>query len=222
MTTVVRVRKNEPMPKALTREELQAQTRDLILSAAEKVFLARGYHATTIAQIADEAGRTHGSIYGNFAGKEELCLQVIRSHFEQVLVGLSTAVLTADGQDAKKLATQQQWEKLLAEPAWIRLAADFTIATRSDPALEQSNRDIVDRFTAGIRALVLVQASALGVQTVDPELLERAAAALLATGVGLAVGYALGATTRELAVVSFLDSVELWFRRMENHSHPPS
>ena len=207
------------MPKALTREELQAQTRDLIVSAAERVFLARGYHPTTIAQIAEEAGRTHGSIYGNFAGKEDLCLHVLRSHFEHVLAGLSTAVLTADGMDAKRIATQQQWEKLLEEPAWIRLAADFTIATRSDPLQEESNRDTVDGFIAGIQALVLVQAAALGVQSVDPELLERACAALLATGVGLAVGYSLGATTRDLAVVSFLDSVELWFRRMEINSH---
>ena len=206
------------MPKALTREELQAQTRDLIVSAAEQVFLARGYHATTIAQIAEEAGRTHGSIYGNFAGKEDLCLQVLRGHFEHVLLGLSTAVLTADGQAAKMLATQQQWEKLLEEPAWIRLAADFTIATRSDPAQEESNRETIDGFIAGIRALILMQAGALGVQSVDPELLERAGAALLATGLGLAVGYSLGATTRELAVVSFLDSVELWFRRMDIHS----
>ena len=205
------------MPKALTREELQTQTRELIAAAAERVFLARGYHATTVAQIAEEAGRTHGSIYGNFAGKEDLCLHVLRSHFEHVLLGLSTAVLTADGAAAKMVATQEQWERLLGEPAWIRLAADFTIASRSDPDLEQSNRDTVEGFTAGIRALILVQAGALGVQTVDPELLERAGAALLATGLGLAVAHALGATTRELAVVAFLDSVELWFRRMDIH-----
>lgn len=208
------------MPKALTRDELQAQTRELIVSAAERVFLARGYHATTIAQIADEAGRTHGSIYGNFAGKEELCLQVLRRHFQHVLEGLSTAVLTAAGETAKMSATQQQWEKLLEEPAWIRLAADFTIATRSDPALEQSNRDTIDGFTAGIRILILAQANTLGVQAVDHELLERAGAALLATGVGLAVGYALGAASHELTVASFLDSVELWFRRMDIHSLP--
>jgi AcrR family transcriptional regulator len=206
------------MPKALTREELQTQTRELIVAAAERVFLARGYHATTIAQIAEEAGRTHGSIYGNFSGKEDLCLHVLRSHFEHVLLGLSTAVLTADGGPAKIVATQEQWEKLLEEPAWIRLAADFTIATRSDPDLERSNRDTVEGFTAGVRALILVQAGTLGVQTVDPELLERAGTALLATGIGLAVAYSLGATTRELAVAAFPDSVELWFRRMGIHS----
>jgi AcrR family transcriptional regulator len=209
------------MPKALTRDELQAQTRALIISAAERVFLARGYNATTIAQIAEEAGRTHGSIYGNFAGKEDLCLQVLRGHFEHVLGDLSTDVLAADGQIAALSATQQQWEKLLEQPSWIRLAADFMIATRSDPDQEPSNRATLDAFTTGIRMLILVQAAALGVQTVDPEVLQHAAAALLATGIGLAVGHALGATTREIAVASFIETVELWFRRMEIDPHSP-
>lgn len=203
------------MPKALTRDELQAQTRDLIVSAAERVFLTRGYNATTIAQIAEDAGRTHGSIYGNFAGKEGLCLHVLRSHFEHVLAGLAGAVLAAEGGQAKLAATQQQWERLLAQPAWIRLAADFVIATRSDPVQEQSNRDTVGAFTAGIGMLIVAQANSLGIDVVDPDLLEHAVAALLATGVGLAVGFSLGATTREIATVAFVDSVESWFRRMD-------
>lgn len=202
------------MPKALTRDELQEQTRVLIIAAAERVFLARGYLATTIAQIAEEAGRTHGSIYGNFAGKEDLCLQVLRRHFEHVFRDLATDVLAADGEIAAQSALQRRWEQLLEQPSWIRLAADFTIATRSDPAQEQSNRDTLDTFTAGIAMLIRAQAVALGVRTVDPEILENAAAALLATGIGLAVGHALGATTREVATTSFMDTVELWFHRL--------
>lgn len=208
------------MPKALTRDELQEQTRALIISAAERVFLARGYHATTIAQIAEEAGRTHGSIYGNFTGKEQLCLQVLRRHFEQVLNNLSAEVLAADGAIATLSATRQQWEKLLEQPSWIRLAADFMIATRSNPDQAQSNRHTVDTFTSGIRMLILAQAATLGVHTVDPEVVEHAATALLATGIGLAIGHALGATTHELATTSFIDTVELWFRRMDINPPP--
>jgi AcrR family transcriptional regulator len=207
------------MPKALTRDELQEQTRELIISAAEQVFLARGYNATTIAQIAEEAGRTHGSIYGNFAGKEDLCLQVLRGHFEHVLGDLASDVLAAHGEIAALSATQRQWEKLLEQPPWIRLAADFMIATRSDPNLAQSNRDTLDAFTSGISLLIRAQAATLGVRPVDPDVLEHAAAALLATGVGLAVGHALGATSREVATASFIETVELWFSRMEISPH---
>jgi AcrR family transcriptional regulator len=202
------------MPKALTRDELQEQTRELIIAAAERVFLARGYLATTIAQIAEEAGRTHGSIYGNFAGKEDLCLQVLRRHFEQVLRDLATAVLAADGQAAALTALRQRWAALLGQPAWIRLAADFLIATRSDPGQGTANRETLDGFALGIATLIRAQAAAFGGPAVDPEVLDRATATLLATGAGLAVGHALGATPREVATVAFVETVELWLSRL--------
>lgn len=202
------------MPKALTRDELQAQTRELITAAAEQVFLARGYNATTMAQIAAEAGRTHGSIYGNFAGKEDLCLHLLRSHFEHVLRDLATAVLASDGVPAKLAATRRQWENLLGRPAWIRLAADFLVATRNDPGQHRSNRETLDRFTAGIRMLIAAQAKAEGLEITEPDMLDQAVTALLGTGIGLAVGHALGAMSRELAVNAFVETVELWFRRI--------
>lgn len=202
------------MPKALTRDELQAQTRELITAAAERVFLARGYNATTMAQIAAEAGRTHGSIYGNFAGKEELCLHVVRSHFEHVLRDLAAAVLASDGVAAKLAATRRQWEELLGQPAWIRLAADSLIATRNDPGQHRSNRETLDMFTAGIRMLIVAQAASEGVQITDPDVLDQGVTALLGTGMGLAIGHALGAITHELAVNAFMETLEIWSQRI--------
>lgn len=60
--------------KVLTRAESQAQTRQELLDAAEQQFYANGYHATSLAAIAAEAGRTIGAVYSNFEGKEALCL----------------------------------------------------------------------------------------------------------------------------------------------------
>ncbi|YCU60499.1 TetR family transcriptional regulator [Mycobacteroides abscessus] len=42
--------------KVLTRAESQAQTRQELLDAAEPLFLEKGYHATSIAAIAEAAG----------------------------------------------------------------------------------------------------------------------------------------------------------------------
>lgn len=38
--------------------------------AAERLFLTRGYHATTVEQLAEEADVAIGSLYGHFGGKE--------------------------------------------------------------------------------------------------------------------------------------------------------
>ena len=40
-------------------------------------FLAHGYNGTSLERVADAAGSSKGAVYGNFAGKEELCLAVL-------------------------------------------------------------------------------------------------------------------------------------------------
>jgi AcrR family transcriptional regulator len=65
-------------PQRLTRGEAKETTRRHLLRAANRLFLRQGFTATTLAEIADEAGMTKGAVYSNFAGKEELFLTVLR------------------------------------------------------------------------------------------------------------------------------------------------
>lgn len=46
--------------------------RSEILEQAEKIFSAKGFHETTMAEIADASGFSIGSLYRFFSGKEEL------------------------------------------------------------------------------------------------------------------------------------------------------
>jgi TetR/AcrR family transcriptional regulator len=52
------------------RARRRAQTGAAILNAAERLFLTRGFEATTIEQLAEQADVAVGSIYGHFGGKE--------------------------------------------------------------------------------------------------------------------------------------------------------
>ena len=52
------------------------QRRDEIVSAAEKVFDARGFAATTMDAVAEEAGIAKGSLYNYFKSKQDLFLGV--------------------------------------------------------------------------------------------------------------------------------------------------
>jgi len=58
--------------KRLNREEKKAQTHEALLDAAARLFAERGFGATAIEQIAEEAGFSRGAFYSNFATKEEL------------------------------------------------------------------------------------------------------------------------------------------------------
>jgi AcrR family transcriptional regulator len=63
--------------KRKTQAERREATREQVLAAAARVFAARGFHATSLDAIAEEAGFSRGAVYYNFADKEELFLELL-------------------------------------------------------------------------------------------------------------------------------------------------
>jgi AcrR family transcriptional regulator len=63
--------------RRLTREESKARTRYELLRAASRLFLRNGFVATSLADIAEEAGLTKGAVYSNFESKEDLFLALL-------------------------------------------------------------------------------------------------------------------------------------------------
>jgi AcrR family transcriptional regulator len=70
---------------APTRVERQARTRDGLIDAAERLFVARGFGRTSLDAVADEAGYTKGAVYSNFASKEDLFFAVYERRVERFL-----------------------------------------------------------------------------------------------------------------------------------------
>src|SRR6186997_399416 len=65
------------MATRLTRAEQGERNRGLVLAAARRVFLERGYAGATLEAIADEAGFSKGVVYSQFAGKPDLFLALL-------------------------------------------------------------------------------------------------------------------------------------------------
>jgi AcrR family transcriptional regulator len=59
-----------------TRAARQAQTREDLIDAAEELFTANGFHATSLDAVAVAAGYTKGAVYSNFSSKEDLFFAV--------------------------------------------------------------------------------------------------------------------------------------------------
>ena len=57
----------------------------MILDAAVRVFARKGYHASRVGDIAEEAGVAHGLLYHYFASKEELLETVFRETWSDLL-----------------------------------------------------------------------------------------------------------------------------------------
>ena len=68
----------------LTQEERKAKTREALIEAATRLFARRGVEATSLDDIAGEAGYTKGAIYANFPNKRALLEAVIERHLVQI------------------------------------------------------------------------------------------------------------------------------------------
>lgn len=67
---------------ALTPAGRAARQRARILDAAERCFIARGFHAASMAHIAATAGMSAGLIYRYFGAKNEIVRAIIERHLE--------------------------------------------------------------------------------------------------------------------------------------------
>lgn len=73
------VNDDEQSTKAETRTRVQ---RDRILAAAQCCFVQRGFHAASMAEIAEKAGMSPGLIYRYFENKNAIILAIIEHQLE--------------------------------------------------------------------------------------------------------------------------------------------
>ena len=82
------------MTGKLQRKEKEFQFRRAeILDQAVKIFSAKGFHETTMAQIAEASGFSIGSLYHFFRGKEELysvmVMEKVRMMYDEIMGAVS-------------------------------------------------------------------------------------------------------------------------------------
>ncbi len=88
--------------KRLTREESQRQTRDRLIETAGQLFIANGYGAASIRDIASQAGYSQGAFYSNFATKEALLLALLQRHM-QAEAGQLASLTQSDARTPKQV-----------------------------------------------------------------------------------------------------------------------
>lgn len=76
----------------------KAERRAEILAAAKAVFAAKGYHATTVSDIAREAGLSYGSIYWYYESKEALFHELMSAEAAALGAHIEAAIAAAVGE----------------------------------------------------------------------------------------------------------------------------
>jgi len=85
------------------RIEAGRKTRRSILSAALKVFGERGYSATRLEDVANEAGISRGPIYWHFDSKENLHSKILQSSLKRYKNRIDKALNSMDGSPLTKI-----------------------------------------------------------------------------------------------------------------------
>ena len=165
------------------RSDEKART---ILDAARTCLGERGYAATTISQIAAEAGVSRGLLHYYFESKEDLLAQVVRANLKTTLdlvTLMFTQSATAEGLAAGLTAALRTIVE--ENPVFFNLAFECWVIARQSPAVARELKDLYQQYREAVRE-GLANAAAQGV--IAPALPLEVLAALLT---GLADGLAL-------------------------------
>jgi AcrR family transcriptional regulator len=125
-------------PPRLTRAAKQEQTRAQLIEAAASVFARRGFQAATIEEIAEEAGYSHGAVYSNFAGKEDLFLAVFEQYMSERVQEVARAAQIEGSFAERARAGADQWmQRFAGDRDTFLLHLEFMIHAARNPHLSE-------------------------------------------------------------------------------------
>ncbi|MFZ1990836.1 MAG: TetR family transcriptional regulator [Alphaproteobacteria bacterium] len=134
-----------------------AETRRLLIEAATKLFRAKGIGATSLDEIAAEAGVTKGAIYDHFSGKNDLVFELFSAHGNPLLQAFKAGL---SAREQKAALRDFLVASIPARPDYISsnfeanqyLANNPDLAQRFAGFAEAGLTEIADRLAASVPA----------------------------------------------------------------------
>jgi AcrR family transcriptional regulator len=143
------------MRTAPTRAERQARTRSDLIDAAERLFTAQGFHATSIDAVAAEAGFTKGAVYSNFASKEDLFFAVYERRVDARVAEVERTLEAAPTpREGIERIIPGNGDRPQASDGWMAVFFEFWAHVLRHPELRE-------RFVAQHRRIIDVLAGAM-------------------------------------------------------------
>jgi AcrR family transcriptional regulator len=131
------------------RPKQAASTREQILTTAERLFLEKGFRATSVHEIAAASGFTTGALYWHFGNKDELFLELLERRLEQTM-----AIFQANGLESLSelpdpaTALTTALEHSPQEPLWVGVLFEFLGYAVRDEQLRERAMGICGQYNA--------------------------------------------------------------------------
>jgi AcrR family transcriptional regulator len=174
--------------KRKTQAERREETREHVLAAAARVFARRGFHATSLEAIAEEAGYSRGAVYYNFADKEELFLELLDRRCAERAQDLRAAFADVDDDveatsQQAQTAAQRALDAMTGDPEWRALYMEFLAHAARDSAFRRRFSKRTEEMRGALEDIVAERTRPLaGAPDMDPAQL---AVVIDALGTGL-------------------------------------
>ncbi|MFD0416207.1 TetR/AcrR family transcriptional regulator [Streptomyces alboflavus] len=146
--------------------------RNQLLGAAQEVFVAQGYHAAAMDDIAERAGVSKPVLYQHFPGKLDLYLALLDQHCENLLQAVRAALASTTDNKQRVGATMDAYFGYVEDDGGA-----FRLVFESDLTNEPAVRERVDKVT-------LECAEAICEVIAEDTGLSKSESMLLASGLG--------------------------------------
>jgi AcrR family transcriptional regulator len=113
-----------------------------LLGAAQEVFVAQGYHAAAMDDIADRAGVSKPVLYQHFPGKLDLYLALLDQHCESLVGAVREALASTADNKLRVAATIDAYFRFVDDEGGA-----FRLVFESDLTNEDAVRERVERAT---------------------------------------------------------------------------
>ena len=143
--------------KPISKREQGEASLERILDSALSLMVTRGFTATTVNDIANQAGLTKGAIYFHFKNKTAILLALLDQIEKLIIGGMTERVLRAGPTSTDKLVAAIHSQGRLAESK-INYLLLFTLIllefNGSDTAIEARVRSIYSAYVTALEEVV--------------------------------------------------------------------
>jgi AcrR family transcriptional regulator len=181
-------------PTRLSRAERRDQTVADLVAAADRRFVDGGFHATTVEQVAADAGYTKGAVYSNFASKEELFFAVYERRSARAIGEVERLLREQGPLDGLARLSRDTTSRRGRDDGWLAVYFEFWAHVLRHPELRERFAELRRRGRAPLQAAL---------ERVNPDLPFDAAEATIAMNAAQ-LGIALERLTDPAAVAEDL------------------
>ncbi|GAA3063207.1 MULTISPECIES: TetR/AcrR family transcriptional regulator [Actinomycetes] len=144
---------SEPSTPQRAKRMPREQRRRQLLDCALQVFVAKGYHAASMDDIADVAQVSKPVLYQHFPGKHELFLDLLDTHLAQLERMITEALGSTEDNKERVSATMTAFYEFISrEDEAYRLL--FTSGMDNDEAVETRMERFHDNVAAAIAEVI--------------------------------------------------------------------